>query len=144
MSNGRVDKCKAKLVALGHRQKFGVEYWETFALVAKTTTVRTLLAVACIQQWHLFLIDVSNAFLHGGMEEEVFMTLPLRYADFGKPVQPATVVSADYKTVCKLKKSFYGLKQAHRQWFEKLSQALLQFGFSQSRVDYTLFTKKHA
>jgi len=53
-SDGSVDKCKARLVALECRQKFGVDYWETFAPVVKMTAVRTLLAVASIQKWHLF------------------------------------------------------------------------------------------
>jgi len=61
-SDGSVDKCKARLVALGCRQKFGVDYWETFAPVAKMTTVRTLLAVAAIHQWPLHQMNVSNSF----------------------------------------------------------------------------------
>ena len=72
------------------------------------------------------------------------MTLPSGYAGFGKPVQPVTqpVTSTHGKYVPKLLKSLYGLKQAPRQCFEKLSTALLQFGFLQSKADYTLFTKK--
>jgi len=139
-SDGSVDKRKARLVALGCRQKFGVDYWETFAPVAKMTTVRTLLVVASIQQWHLVQMDVSNAFLHGDLHEEVYMTLPLGYAGFGQLVQPGHPVSAEPQMVCKLEKPLYGLKEAPRKWFEKLSEALLQFGFTQSRVDYTLFS----
>jgi len=138
-SSQMVEWITAMLVALGYRQKFEVDYWETFAPVAKITTVRTLLVVASIQQWHLFQMDVSNSFLHGDLDKEVYMTLPHRYPGFGRPIQPATVVSAGRKAVCKSKKSLYGLKQAPRKWFKKLSQAWLQFGFSQSRADYTLF-----
>jgi len=57
-SDGSIDKCKARLVALGCRQKFGVDYWETFAPVTKMTTVRTLLVVAAIQHWTLHQMDV--------------------------------------------------------------------------------------
>ena len=73
-------------MARGCRQKFVVDYWETFAPVAKMTTIRTLQVVASINQWDLFQMDVSNAFLHGDLEEEVYMTIPLRYAGFGKSV----------------------------------------------------------
>jgi len=80
--DGSVDKCKARLVALGCRQKFGVDYGETFAPVAKMTTTRTLLVVASIQQWHLFQMNVSNAFLYGDLNEEVYMAMPLRHVGF--------------------------------------------------------------
>jgi len=87
-------------------------------------------------------MDVSNAFLLEDLDEEVYMAMPLGYAGFGQPIQPAVVAPVGSKFVCKLDKSLYGLKQAPRKWFEKLSQALLQFGFSQSKADYTLFTRK--
>ena len=81
-SDRSVDKCKARLVALGYKQKFGVEYKETFAPVANMTTVRTLLAVPTIQQWSLIQMDVLNVFLHGDLEEEAVsythLTLPTK------------------------------------------------------------------
>jgi len=115
-SDGSIDKCKARLVTLGCRQKFGVDYWETFAPVAKMTTVRTLLAVAAIQQWPLYQMNVSNVFLHGDLDEELYMALPSGYAGSGKPVQPVirSVPPTQGKYVCKLLKFLYGLKQAPR------------------------------
>jgi len=136
-SDGSVDKCNARLVALACRKKFGVDYWETFAPATKMTTMSTLLAVASMQQWHVFQMDVSNAFLHGDLEEEVYMTTPQGYAGLGKAVQPAAIAPSDTKHVCKLVKSLYGLKQAPRKWFEKLPNALLHFAFTQSKADCT-------
>ena len=69
------------------------------------TVVRTLLAVASMQHWHLFQMDVSNAFLHGDLEEEVYMSMPLGYAGLSKPIQPTVTASYGTKHMCKLVKS---------------------------------------
>ncbi|GJR10665.1 cysteine-rich receptor-like protein kinase 8 [Tanacetum coccineum] len=71
--------------------------------------------------------------------EKVYMHVPLGYVGKGEPVQNVKTQSTQ---VCKLKKSLYDLKQDTRQWFSKLSAALVSFGFQQSKVDYSLFTKK--
>lgn len=86
-------------------------------------------------------MDVSNAFLHGDLLEEVYMTLPPGYVGYGKPISSHSSVESTEVKVCKLKKSLYGLKQAPRQRFSKLSTALKSFGYQQSKSDYSLFTK---
>ncbi|CAM8917932.1 unnamed protein product [Rhodiola kirilowii] len=93
-------------------------------------TIRALLVVAVSKGWPLFQLDVDNAFLHGHLDEEVYMTLPTGYFKVEK---------AQGK-VCKLLKSLYGLKQAPRQWYARFSDALISFGFTQSPNDHSLFT----
>ncbi|KAL5777450.1 hypothetical protein ACOSP7_010376 [Xanthoceras sorbifolium] len=127
-SDGSVERYKARLVAKGFSQQYGMDYEETFALVAKMTTVHTLIAVASIRQWHISQMDVKNAFLNGDLHEEVYMA-------------PPPGVFHNPGDVCKFKKSLYGLKQAPRAWFEKFSTVITSLGFSSSNHDSTLFVK---
>jgi len=127
-SDGTMEKFKARLVIFGNYQVVGIDYTETFAPVAKMTTMRVFLAVAAVKDWEVHQMDVHNVFLHGDLEEEVYMKLLLGFQ-----------VSIPSK-VCKLKKSLYGLKQAPRCWYAKLSAALKGYGFQQSYSDYSLFS----
>ena len=71
-----LDRYKARLVVLGNKQEYGVNYEETFAPVTKMTTVRMVISIAASQGWPLHQMDVKNAFLHGDLKEDIYMVLP--------------------------------------------------------------------
>ena len=127
-SDGTLERHKARLVALGNKQVEGVDYGETFAPVAKMGTVRLFLDTAVKNNWDVHQMDVYNAFLHGDLEEEIYMKLPPGFK------------ASDPAKVCRLRKSLYGLKQSPRCWFSKLSTSLKEYGFEQNLLDYSLFT----
>lgn len=127
---GNVVKHKARLVAQGYTQQFGIDFDEVFAPVISQTTFRTLLAVASKQLIVLHQFDGKTAYLHGELEEEVFMRQP-----------PGFVVSGRENLVCRLRKSIYGLKQSARCWNQTLHEGLLGLQFKQSRFDPCLYTR---
>ena len=71
-----LEKSEARLVAKGFTQTYGIDYKETFAPIAKMNSIRILISLAANQDWPLHQLDVKNAFLHGDLEEEVYMELP--------------------------------------------------------------------
>ena len=139
LPDGSVERYKARLVAKGFTQTYGLDYFETFAPVAKMTTVRLLVAVAASQNWPITQLDVTNAFLHGDLHEDVYMRVPPGYFQLSSipDMNNITDLSA---WVCKLVKSIYGLRQAPRCWFSKFYHTLLKFGFTQCHSDNSLFT----
>lgn len=111
-AEGKLVRYKARLVVLGNHQTEGEDFNGTFAPVAKMITVRAFLQQAASRDWEIHQMDVHNAFLHGDLDEEIYMQFPPGFR------------TGDKTKVCRLRKSLYGLKQAPRCWYAKLATAL--------------------
>lgn len=123
-----MERYKARLVAKGFSKQEGLDYTESFFPVAMIVTVRSVVSIAVAKGWSI--LHVQNVFLHGDLSEEVYMEVPPGFASQGGT-----------HNVFKLHKSLNGFKQTPRQWSRKLTDALVQLGFSQSHYYYYLFTK---
>lgn len=125
--NGEKIRNKARLVARGFTQIYGLDYFETYAPVVNNTFIRMLFQIAV--RWKLTIgqFDVKTAFLYGDLEEEIYME------------QPEGFKIAD--KVWRLKKSLYGLKQAPRQWNKRFDDALKQMGLKSSKYDNCVYYK---
>ena len=126
--DGSVARLKARLVAKGYAQTYGVDYSDTFSPVAKLTSVRLFISLAATNNWPLYQLDVKNAFLHGDLQEEVYMEQPLGF-----------VSQAESGKVCRHRKSLYGLKQSPRAWFGRFSEVVQEFGMKKCNSDHSVF-----
>ena len=129
-ADGEVERFKARLVAQGFSQQFGLDYDETFCPVVRFESIRTVIALAMQNGLRLHQMDVTTAFLNGELKEEVYMK------------QPEGFIAEDEKRlVCKLKRSIYGLKQSPRCWNSVLDEHLKKMGFVQTASDPCLYVK---
>ncbi|GKA43936.1 zinc finger, CCHC-type containing protein [Tanacetum coccineum] len=128
--DGTIDKFKARLVIQGFRQKEGIDYFDTYAPVARITTIRLLLALAAIHNLVIHQMDVKTTFLNGDLDEEVYMKQPEGF-----------VMPGNEHKVCKLVKSLYGLKQAPKQWHQKFDEVVLSSGFHLNQSDKCVYSK---
>ena len=109
----------------------GVDYDETFAPVSRMESIRILLALACHLKFKLYQMDVKIAFLNGFLKEDVYVAQPKGFIDLH---------FLDY--VLYLKKALYGLKNAPRAWYDRLTKYLVSHGFIRGKADQTLFIKR--
>nr|GEV71283.1 retrovirus-related Pol polyprotein from transposon TNT 1-94 [Tanacetum cinerariifolium] len=128
---GGILKNKARLVARGHRQEEGINFEESFALVAKLEAIRFFLAFAAHMKMVIYQMDVKTAFLNGNFQEEVYVSQLDGFVDPDNP-----------NHVYKLKKALYGLKQAPRAWYDMLSSFLISQDISKGSMDPTLFIRR--
>nr|GEY96667.1 retrovirus-related Pol polyprotein from transposon TNT 1-94 [Tanacetum cinerariifolium] len=128
---GDVLKNKARLMAKGYQQDEGIDFEESFALVAHIEAIRIFIANATRKNITIYQMDVKTAFLNGELKEKVHVYQPEGFVDLDHPTH-----------VYRLKKALYGLKQAPRAWYDTLLRFLLNNNFSKGSVDPTLFTQK--
>nr|GEX66961.1 retrovirus-related Pol polyprotein from transposon TNT 1-94 [Tanacetum cinerariifolium] len=129
---GGILKNKARLIACGYRKEEGIDFEESFALVARLEAIRIFLAYAAHKNMVVYQMDVKTAFLNGNLREEVYVSQPDGFVDQDNP-----------NNVYKLKKALYGLKQASRTWYDMLSSFLTSQDFSKGSVDPTLFNRRN-
>ena len=127
-ADGSINRFKARHVAKGYTQKEGIDYDETFAPVARFSSLRAVIALAAAENLELHQMDVDTAFLYGELKEEIYVTQP---EGFINPLHP--------NHVCRLKKSLYGLKQAPRVWFETIDSFLKEHGFYKVHADPCIY-----
>lgn len=114
----------------GFQQKRGIDYNEIFSLVVKMTTIRLVLSIVATEDLHLEQLDVKTTFLHGDLDENIYMVQPEGFQIAGKE-----------NLVCKLTKSLYGLKQAPRQWYLKFDSFMSRKGYKKCAMDQCCYLK---
>ena len=119
------------MVAKGYSQVEGIDFGEIFSPVSKLTSIRFLLSIAVAFDLEVEQMDVKTMFLHGDLEEEIYMKQPEGF-----------IVKGKNELVCKLKKSLYGLKQSPRMWYQKFDTYILGLGFVRSKVDQCVYSKQ--
>jgi len=127
-ADGTIKKYKARLVACGFTQRFGINYFDTYSPVARLASIRTILAIAARNDWEINTFDFNGAYLNGELNdnEQIYMEPPPRYGNQGEIVKF-------------LLKSLYGLKQAGRKWYDTLVHTLADLGFHISDADPGVF-----
>jgi hypothetical protein len=114
-----IEKFKARFVARGFSQKEGVEYEETFSLVARYASILAVISIASVMRWGIHWMDVKTSFLNRIIEEEVYID---KYQGFE--------VHGRESHVCRLMKTLYGLKHAPREWYSRIDRYLQCMGFT--------------
>ncbi|GAA5831326.1 hypothetical protein JCM3770_006872, partial [Rhodotorula araucariae] len=129
--HGRVTGHKVRLVAQGFSQRPGVDFRETFAPVAKFTSIRVLLALAARGKMHIHQADVDKAYLHGELDEDLYMRIP-------EGIDDPTLAGK----VLKLDRALYGLKQAGRVWNHRIHATLARLGYTRTRSDACIYVRR--
>ncbi|GJR12854.1 retrovirus-related pol polyprotein from transposon TNT 1-94 [Tanacetum coccineum] len=127
----QVERYRARLVVKGYAQKEGIDFNEIFSPVVRITTIRVVLAMCATYDLHLEQLDVKTAFLHGNLDEEIYMLQPEGFEQKGKE-----------NLVCRLNKSLYGLKQAPRCWYKRFDSFIIGLGYNRLHADPCAYFKR--
>jgi hypothetical protein len=126
--NGEKLKLRARLVANGQHQRYGVDYFDTFTPTCNMITIRTVLCMAAHLDWEVHQVDIKSAYLYADVQEDIYMRPPPGYLSEG-----------EHWKVLKLKRSLLGLKQAGFEWSEELAGVFAKLGFAHSQVDQVVY-----
>ncbi|RDX85720.1 hypothetical protein CR513_33050, partial [Mucuna pruriens] len=124
--NDQVERYRARLVLKGYAQKEGIDFNEIFSPVVRMTTIRIVLAMCAVFDLHLEQLDVKTAFLHGELEEEIYMLQPEGF-------------KTQENLVCRLTKSLYGLKQAPICWYKRFDSFIISLGYNRLSSDHCTY-----
>ena len=124
-ADGTIERYKARLVARGFSQRPGIDFFETFAPVARLESIRIILAIAVSKGYKIYQADVKNAYLNGTIDTEIYMDLPEGYLVEGK--------------MLRLKKGLYGLKQAGRLWYNTFDEFMKAQKYTNLRSDPCIY-----
>ena len=126
--DGSIDKYKARWVAKGFLQKYGIDYTETFSNTVKPMAYRLLFILGTYLDWEIEQWDIKSAFTNSPINEEIYIIQPTGFEDSKSP-----------NKVCRLNKALYGLKQSARQWYYYLKELLQDLGFYSITSDQSIF-----
>ncbi|KAG8492460.1 hypothetical protein CXB51_009588 [Gossypium anomalum] len=124
---------KARLVAKGYSQILGVDFTDVFSPVVKHSSIRALFGIVAMHDLELEQLDVKTTFLHGELEEDIYMQQPEGF-----------IASEKEDYVCLLRKSLYGLKQSPRQWYKRFDSFMASHDFKRNSLDSCVYFKKNS
>jgi len=129
-AENEIIKYKARFVARGFMQQFGIDYDQTYAGVIRAASIRAVFALAALYDHDIIQLDFVTAYLNSHINEEIYMKQPTGYVQKGKE-----------HLVCKIQKGLYGLKQSAREWAKRLTDFLVKIGFQPLAADSCVFVK---
>uniref|UniRef100_A0ABD2WDB3 Reverse transcriptase Ty1/copia-type domain-containing protein n=1 Tax=Trichogramma kaykai TaxID=54128 RepID=A0ABD2WDB3_9HYME len=155
--DGTICRRKARLVAQGFSQTPGIDFFETFAPVARLDSLRTLTTITARHKLKLFQCDIVTAYLHGELDAELHMQTPRMLSEIlesivatdenrltvNKAKKMLNDLNGSDHSACKLNKALYGLRQAGRKWHEKINDVLQDLGLRPMNSDPCLYIDSH-
>ena len=126
-----MEQYRARLVVKGYAKKECIDFNEIFSPVVQLTIIRVVLTMCATFDLHLEQLDVKTVFLHGELEEEIYMLQPEIFAETRKE-----------NLVCRLNKSLYGLKQAPRCWYKRFDSFIMSLGYNRLSSDHCAYYKR--